>query len=492
MRVHFVENTCNANYVAVKHLRRAGVDAHLFYPCDEHFQKDPISEDAELARSLPDWLHPYTREDLGSNPYLDISPELLKEMGDCDIIHAQDVGLVWAARTGRPYVWQPHGSDLYFKPFYGYWRDRLPNSPAEVMLVPHLVRQAIRSASAILIQWWFAAWEQGLTLIRDLGCHDRIVHLPFAFVGDQFCPGERPPLSALLPDCRLSPDALLLFHPSRQLVRPDQTEYFGNEKLYQALGRLRDNAPPFALVIVEKGNPDEALAKQVIRDNGIEQHVIWMPQMPRNRLIEWYRAADLTVCELAGGSTGSAGIEALACGCPLMANFLVHSDKATFWPPSSVPPLLNVDSVASIVTALEQCFADRPSLLRRRAESRAWFEANLAAPAVTQRYAELYQQVLKAQPAQRNSAPSSDFRELISALDDPSSHFRPDGLGADQLLAAFEHLAAQARLTERRADSVGWACKALVRALLKQTGLNRILRKHPHLYSHLARRWNAT
>jgi len=489
MRIHFIENTCNANYVAVKFLRQAGVDAHLFYPSDDHFQKNPISEDPSLARGLPDWLHPYTRDDIGSNPYLDVPEPFLYQLAQCDLLHAQDVGLVWAAKTGKPYVWQPHGSDLYFKPFYGYWRERLPWSKTEVLLVVQQIRQAIQGADAILIQWWFAAWEKGLELIGDLDCRHRIIHLPFAFVGEQFSPSERPQLESLLPGRHLYPNVPILFHPSRQLLRPDQTEYFGNEKLYCALGQLRRRGHPFLLVVIEKGNPDEALAKAIIREYGIEPNVVWVPQMPRQRLIDWYRTADLTICELAGGSTGSVAIEAMACGCPVMANFLLQSDKSTFWPPTMVPPIINVDSVESIVASLERAIIAPTTISHLRSESRAWVAAYVAGPAIARQYRELYERVLRSHPNSPTNPSVSAFDELTETLDDPHRHFGVTGFDQQKLLRCAEQLAQESYLQSRQSEDLPWICKALARALVKSTGLNRLIRKHPRLHAGLVRRW---
>src|SRR5438477_12189284 len=112
MRVHFLGNAANNHYVLAKAMRRQGVDAQLFYQSGGSYQDTPEAEDPEVAHNRPDWVRSYPRQFSLWQQRDRVARELLTEIAQCDIVHAHGVELIWAARTGRPFVWHPFGADL--------------------------------------------------------------------------------------------------------------------------------------------------------------------------------------------------------------------------------------------------------------------------------------------------------------------------------------------------------------------------------------------
>lgn len=463
MRVHLVSNVCNNHYVIAKYLRRLGVDAHLFYPEWGDLQMQPESEDPEIKANRPDWLHPYGPAQLGRAAHVSIPEPFRKELFACDVLHVHDLlPLLWAADSGRPYVWHPFGTDIYNLPFlHGY--DHADAGTPDWLVSAMGCRDAIARSSAVITEWWFDAWRTGYALLQQMGMMSRIAYIPHIAINtDRFSPtDERTALRRELCARHGIPmgEELLLFHPTRQMISSKSSAYFANERLYEALGNLRRRGLNFRLVVVEKGCVDEPLAKSIIERAGISGAVTWVPMMPRHQLVDWYRAADLTVAELTGGSVGAVGFEAMACGCPLVGNFYVELKDPLFWPPPIVPPMLNVQNQADIESQIWDA-AHRPEALRDLGcRGRAWVLEHMTAESIARQCLQVYERVIEEGPRRaaelpdteyivRNSALNEERNCLAAALDNPDAGFMPaerSGKAAMRLAVHFARAAAHAR-----------------------------------------------
>jgi glycosyltransferase involved in cell wall biosynthesis len=406
VRIHLINNTCNNNYINAKFLRGLGVDAHLFIGPNPDPQTNPAAEDPEIEGQFPDWIHSHNSAEVGPCPWTDPSPAFIQKLGQCDLLHVQDIGLVWAAMTDRPFVWHPYGWDFYNLPFYEYWRKERPSDPT-ALLNPLLMRRAMCEAEFILLQWWFECWTHGYQLLERFNLKSRVESMPIVIDVHKFSTGPKKPLSELLGRTTDLPssDGLLLFHPTRQMLsRQWWGVYFGNDILYRALSKLKMEGLRYTLIVVEKGTHEESVAKQLIRELNIEDRVIWVPAMKRHRLIDWYRTADITIASVAGGLFGSVCIEALACGCPLIGNIVTDSGNPTFWKPTLHPPFMNVSTEEDIMRALRHCATHRAELAEMGRAGRRWIEENMSGEAVAEKLVRLYQRILES-PAGKGRSP---------------------------------------------------------------------------------------
>ena len=180
MRVNFIGNLANNHYVLAKGVRGLGIDARLYYQ-SLGFHSLPQADDPELANGpLPHWLNPVSLEHIRWRQSYYAPPDLRRELAQCDILHAHGPGLVWAAQTGRPFIWHPYGSDLTYLSFHsrelclsrsgGLWPVRnYPN-----LLLPWRMRWAIRRSSGIFLGWHNALWREGYALLHRLGAQSKI------------------------------------------------------------------------------------------------------------------------------------------------------------------------------------------------------------------------------------------------------------------------------------------------------------------------------
>jgi glycosyltransferase involved in cell wall biosynthesis len=404
MRVHFVGNVCNNHYVLAKFLRRIGVDAHLYYDPKEDIQNQPQAEDPEMS-NLPNWLHPISSQRSRFQSPHHVTDALLMELGACDILHAHDLGVIWAAKTGRPFVWHPYGGDLFHLPFYfdksilgQRWGISLPDP--RKLLLPLAMRRAISRASAIVLGWHNRLWVPGLKLIRRLRKEQSIVRLHLGLNTDRFSFQHEAARRALrlqyLP--HVSPEKLIIFHPTRQAFSSAYNTKKGNDLLYRALARLKKEGGDFLLVVVKKDEPEEIIARELMKELSIDDSVMWIPKMPRFELIRWYGIADLTADHFFAGALGSISLESMSCGTPVMTFVQTKPDGEIFLDPMEMfpelPPVINVSSEEEIYHALTLYSSRRDELTGLGKRGRAWVEGYASGEVVARRFSEVYESVL--------------------------------------------------------------------------------------------------
>lgn len=404
MRVGLVGNVCNNHYVLAKALRKKGVDAHVYFP-DGVLQQSPYSEDSELLDQHVDWLHPFKPESnrlLG--PY---SPPdgLLNELKGFDLLHAHAEGLLWAAESGTPYIFHPHGIDFVKFPFLRWTKKTFPyvRNPL-TMRASRRMRGAIIGAERIVLSWNDRNWIEGYEFLHDNGAWNRIARLPLAIDATRFAgrSGDTAWPDAALHEA-LAAFEIVAFMPTRQMFMPNTVLHMGakgNDIFYRALAELvHQHGARIAVVIVDKGDFDTPEAKRMIAELRLEPNVFWIPRMKRHALVEHYHAADLVVDGMIAGALGSIPIEALACGTPVMMRMDAESEHPLFLSPyetfQELPPIMNVRDENDVVATMLSVRENKLGLRERGRLGRTWAESSVDGQVVAPRYIALYEQVLR-------------------------------------------------------------------------------------------------
>jgi glycosyltransferase involved in cell wall biosynthesis len=408
LRVHLLGNTCNNHFTLARYLRDAGVDAHLFYNADLHWQTLPESEEPSVADDRPEWLHPYGTADAGPTPFAGASPALAAAIGDCDLIQAEDVGLVWAAQSGRPYLWYPYGYDLNVYPFQHHWYAQWSLAHPDLVLASVAYRQAIAGAAEVLFGLWYKPLAHGFDLLKQLLPPDRFVHdIQLAIDADRFRPAApgtdgTAHLQALLAAEGITMEVagLRLFHPTRVMFTEASYVNKANDRLFHALAGFRAQGGQFTLVMVERGIPDEEAARDLFSRLGITDRIAWIPARPRHALVPWYQAAEIVPDEFIGGSLGSVSFEAMSCGATLLTRLATSDADPTYWPPTltfpELPPVWNASTEEEITATLREAADDPIALDARRRATRAWALRWVAGPRVAERLTAVYERILMA------------------------------------------------------------------------------------------------
>ncbi len=136
--------------------------------------------------------------------------------------------------------------------------------------------------------------------------------LPCAVDLERFTPG--PPTADLATRYRSGDRPILLtvgrLHPGER--------YKGHDRVIRLLPRLIERRGELLYLIVGDGDDRRRLETQA-RDAGVEGAVAFAGHVAHRRLADYYRLADLFVMPSTGEGFGIVYLEAMACGCPVLA-----------------------------------------------------------------------------------------------------------------------------------------------------------------------------
>jgi len=167
-----------------------------------------------------------------------------------------------------------------------------------------IVHTADRIVAANVVERAHLVWYYGADA-------DRVDVIPCGVDTEMFRPMGRAAAKDLL---ELGPEPLLLYVGRLQPIK-------GLETLLDAMSRLPD-----ATLLIVGGDQDEpenghaASLRERVSALGLEKRVRFLGAQPQRRLRLFYAAADATVMPSYYESFGMVALEAMACGCPVVAS----------------------------------------------------------------------------------------------------------------------------------------------------------------------------
>jgi len=138
---------------------------------------------------------------------------------------------------------------------------------------------------------------------------------------------------------------LVLFSPARQ-----NWKYKGNDKMIKAFAKFVKEFPNSKLILVS-WHIDKEKSKNLVKELGISDKVIWINPVPKNQLIQYYNAADIVLDQFTLGSWGTSTPEAMACEKPVLIYLKENYIIRAF---GEMPPLLNSFSMEDIYCNLKK------------------------------------------------------------------------------------------------------------------------------------------
>jgi glycosyltransferase involved in cell wall biosynthesis len=437
MRVLHIGNVANNGYLNAKFQRRDGIEADAI--CDErhilslpewedadlHGTFDPYPDLAELRRAgrweRPPWVleedDPAARSrfrghlflsgianayavpavrprllrrvradyapleaELGPLRPLDISrgllalerfsllwPNLARRLSRYDLaqLYATHSILAYLADPDRPYVAFEHGT-LRDIPFEDSWRGRL-------------LALSYRQAAKVVI-----TNADVLSSARRLGL-DNYVFIPHPVDETKYTPGE----SAFRAGLGLGDEHLLL-SPSSQTWHIK-----GNDALLRGFAEHVRRGHDAVLVLTDWG-PDVERSRALAGELGVAERLRWLPPLPKLRLIEAYRAADVVLDQFVLGTFGAIAPEAMACCCPVV---MAIDPGLHEWCFKELPPVVPASEAGEIAVSLGR-LADPAERARVGTASRSWVEREHGWRLVLDRHRAIYDEVLAAAAAE--------------------------------------------------------------------------------------------
>jgi glycosyltransferase involved in cell wall biosynthesis len=379
LRIGLYGALANNMYNLAKVFRHAGYDATYVHEPDPYPMSQPLWEDVELtidperlagAQPLPDWIE--LQAELGWQPpswvvgpgngqmarrekiahaarlapYLNprLYPQLreyvnfyagaIGRLSAFDWVITTGLGVIAAYLSGTPYLYWPFGGDVTVTPWQ---RESVADR-----FIARSIRVAVRHAAAA------GSHDPTINMrLRELGYRREPAWYPFVVDTDRYRPRKDEPLGEMAQDVRdRAQGRPVLLVCSRQ-----DFEWKGSDRFMAAYARAVRGGARLFLVLTPWGD-DLERSKQMLDDAGVGDSVYVLPGLPSKPLLRrliW--AADVVVDQFALGSFGTAALEAMACGRPV----LMHIDETLFAQrraDHSPPPVLQAASEEEILRVL--------------------------------------------------------------------------------------------------------------------------------------------
>lgn len=331
MKLAFYGNVCNNFYTLAKALRRdLDIDAHLYLNPKADFQHRPESDDPELKKNYPNWIHLSRKWD----PILlfkRFDRSFIKELNRYDIVFLSEFGVMLAPFLKAKTLFYTTGGDLTKMPFPRKFKTEHKGFIDRIKweYFGLLQRRGIRSCSRILTQPFYpfanALKELKISPSRISNCYFPILMDMNVVTKNDAAHNEIDVVNREL----LEPFKFTILHPSRIMIdqskaKVDAGQWKGNDNLLKGFAIfLKKHMVKDACIAMPDRifSPDIQEAKHIISELGIENNIVWLKPpvsqgFKRAELLNLYSICDLVAVEFAAGWFGSVAIEGAACGKP--------------------------------------------------------------------------------------------------------------------------------------------------------------------------------
>ena len=305
-----------------------------------------------LAGYRSAWMHSIVLGDIGS----------LFQRYDLVQAYATHPILTLLATPERPFVAYEHGT-LRELPFEPSWRGRL-------------LSLSYRRAAKVII-----TNADVVSSARRLGL-ENTRFIPHPVDETKYTPGP----SAVGDELRAAGAGPVFLAPARQDWREKRSDV-----MVRALGLLVRGGHPDAVMLLGDWGADVSRTRVLVEELGLTRNVHWTKPVPKLRLIELYRAADVVLDQFTFGTFGGIAPEAMACERPVVMAF----DRALHeWCFPEPPPIVDARDERSVAEALRRLADDPAERQRLGREGRAWVERHHGWRLVAERQRAVYEEVL--------------------------------------------------------------------------------------------------
>jgi glycosyltransferase involved in cell wall biosynthesis len=435
MRVLHLGNTANNGYLNAKLLRRAGIEADVLV--DEwHILSQPEWEDAPLEGSFepyeplfepalqvgwrrPDWVLSFRDWDpefrrqswlserariLGSLPSLVGEYRRLERLdgaGTTGPLRLMDIvrASVWVTRLSQSFgslselfarydLVQAYSTDPILPlltesspPYIAFEHGTMREIPFEDSWLGRLLSLAYRRAASVVITNADVVMQA-----RRLGI-ENYVFIPHPVDESKYTPGSSP----LRAELEAGGADFVLLSPSRH-----DWEIKGSDRLLRGFAEFVRRDRPNAVLLLNEWGLEVDRSKALIRELDVERNVRWSPPLPKLRLIDAYRAADVVLDQFLIGTFGAVAPEAMSCGRPVVMAF----DAAQHaWCFPVLPPVIDARTPEQIYASLARLAANAAERDRIGRAGRNWIEEHHSSRVVVERQLAIYENVLQTRPS---------------------------------------------------------------------------------------------
>lgn len=184
----------------------------------------------------------------------------------------------------------------------------------------------------------------------------------------------------------------LILAPARQNWRLK-----GNDKYFRAFAQVINTIGPKAKLLVATWGQEIERSKQLVKELGIEDFVVWLNPVPEMTLARMYQAVDLVFDQF--GDCGTFGLitpKAMSCGVPVLINYKPQLHN---WCYSAHPPLTPVYTEEEIFHWTLQYLLQPGRKEEASQQSREWILNHHSEKVITEKIGAIVEEVCPQGPA---------------------------------------------------------------------------------------------
>lgn len=382
MRVGFLGNTNNFPFMLAAALRRRGHEVLFLVDQSDPLYR-PEAKFPELAGAAADWIVDVSP--LRFRDYLLPTARMSRVVGllrRCDAVVLNQYAPSLLPRIGRPAMLMLTGSDLDF------------------FANPDAIGDAFRRAQSGAFRRYLERW-----IFRRL-CRRQRHGIALAGLISYFPKGVVPVGDRLLGELGVKDGARIFipmtdtqtilpsplpFNSTPRIVcvarlnwkkpmRPgtSQLDYKGTDVMLRGLALyLAESGASLDIRLFRKGL-DVRETKQLVSDLQLDDHVTWQDELPQAALLDLIRRSDIVIDQVADSLPGSGGVDAMALGRPVIANW-----RANLIPVYQLPPeaCCQAASPQEVCAQLRRLLSDRAEMIRVAEAGRRYVEMRLSSDA---------------------------------------------------------------------------------------------------------------
>lgn len=397
LKIGFCGNIANCMYVRALPLRKAGLDVGIYmHPHDTYVMSNPVWEEfngtlegEELTfeklksetKNLPTVDNVYQFADIIDleAQYKTIDHSFIRKEDWKDfrpfmsniatLIELQGMDVLWGTQqvylsylANKPYVVSQMGGDIWFEASRGD-------------MLGLLMRKSFQKARVFFASnpWTFAH-------ARRFG-YKHLVYLPKIIDQDVYSPGAGKSRKSWN---ERSKGKFYVLTSSR-LDEKNKGASIG----IRGFSLFSRKYPEARLVLIGWGKDKEKERRQ-LDELGIKDKVIFLPVSGKALLRDYLRSADVFIDQFVLGYFGSAGMEAMACGLPMIGR--IEASQYEALAETGAPPVHNASYEQDVYNHLCRLYENQPHLNQSADLHREWFCKNHG----SDRWLSEYQAVLAA------------------------------------------------------------------------------------------------
>lgn len=368
-KVALVGNMNNNNFAILRYLRDLGINAHLLLMVNDYTKSQahfaPENDTFEIEKWKP-FIHYLSFTALNAVLYMP-KKKLHEEIGGYDIYIGSGLAPVILDKCGiRTDIYYPYAIGIEGVGDYLARRNFKEKKFFARILLRYLRKKRIKALRKAR-KCFTAELSLSKQTFEEIGVEFERRPVPLLYNKLNYDNAELSDTLLEIAEEMKKKNMVLFSHTSHM---PFKKNYFLDG---YAMYKQRNKDDDSVFVLLNYGTSvDES--KKRIKELGIEENVLWLPQMTRKEIMYLLSFADIGFSEFYGAMWGGTGWEFMSQGIPFFHQIDLTKEEFEKEIAMPFPPIMNVTSPEEICDQLIDYTGNRQYYKNKGAELKEWFD----------------------------------------------------------------------------------------------------------------------